>query len=160
MIFKENQHFRGTWVMYLLIMLELPTLVLITVLLLTGNFGEDGHIPFLIVVGIILGTFGLLMSLELETRIDRFGLSYRCYPIIGWRKYPWKKISGIEVLNKGVIWKFGGIGIRYNFKKWAYVFSNEAAIQVEANGKKFVLSTRKPDQARKIIDEWKLNKYA
>ncbi|WP_114747919.1 hypothetical protein [Pleomorphovibrio marinus] len=156
MVFKENQHFRNTWVMYLILMIELPTLVLMTVLWLTGNFGEDGYIPFLIVVGIILGAFWFIMSIELETRIDRFGLSYRCFPITGWRKYPKEKITNIEVLNKGMMWKFGGLGIRYNFKKWAYVFSNEAAIQVESAGKKFVLSTRKPGEARSIIDEWKL----
>ena len=101
------------------------------------------------------GIFWLLMSLELQTRINGHSIAYRCFPFTGWRTYPKERITNIKVIDKGVMWKFGGIGIRYNFKKWAYVFSDEAAIEVKADGKSIVLSTRMPGKVKKMIEEWK-----
>jgi hypothetical protein len=70
MVVQERQNFRGTFLMYGIILLELPTLTLISVLYFTGKLGAEGWIPMLVVGTLIPLTFLLIMSISLETRMD------------------------------------------------------------------------------------------
>ena len=98
MVAQEQQSFRGTIVMYGIILLELPTLTLISVLYFTGKLGEDGWIPMLVVCTLIPLTFLLLMSITLETRLDTHAFSYRNLPFQrSWKKLPLEQISSISI---------------------------------------------------------------
>lgn len=67
MVVNETQSYRGTILMYGIILLELPTLVLISTLYFTGKLGDDGWIALLTVGTLIPFTFFLLMNITLET---------------------------------------------------------------------------------------------
>lgn len=156
MVFKEKQSFRNSWIIYLLAFIQVPVAILMIVQGISGEFGEDGYIGVLIFICVFGVLIWLFWSFELETRIDRYGLQYRCPPIISnWRKFPWEEIVSIEVRKRGPHWRLGGLGIRYRFGHWAYVFNNKYSVVVTLKNKKFEFSTLKPDEIRSMVAEWK-----
>ena len=77
-IFKEQQTYRGTWVMYLILMLELPAIILVSVVVLndSGNLSEK-IIAITVMASVMILAFSLIMSLQLKTRIDEKGVHFR-----------------------------------------------------------------------------------
>jgi hypothetical protein len=159
MVAQEQQSFRGTIVMYGIILLELPTLTLISVLYFTGKLGTEGWIPMLIVGTLIPLTFVLLMSITLETRLDSHAFSYRNLPFQrSWKKLPLEKISSISVQKKDGILDYGGVGLRFSRKTKAYIFFADHVIEVEQGDKKLVFSTAKPKDFDAVINTWQTSK--
>lgn len=159
MVAQEQQSFRGTIVMYGILLLELPTLTLISVLYFTGKLGEDGWIPMLVVGTLIPLTFLLLMSITLETRLDPHAFSYRNLPFRrNWKKLPLGKVSSISVHKKDGILDYGGVGLRFSRTTKAYIFFADYVIEVEEHGgKKLVFSTAKPKDFEAVINHWQTN---
>lgn len=159
MVAQEQQSFRGTIVMFGIILLELPTLTLISVLYFTGKLGTDGWIPMLVVCTLIPLTFLLLMSITLETRLDTHAFSYRNLPFQrSWKKLPLEQLSSISVHKKDGILDYGGVGLRFSRKTKAYIFFADHVIEVEQGGKKLVFSTSKPKDFDTVINTWKASK--
>ena len=159
MVVQEQQSFRGTFLMYGIILLELPTLTLISVLYLMGKLGEDGWMPMLVVGTLIPLTFLLLISITLETRLDTHAFSYRNLPFRrSWKKLPLEQINSISIHKKDGILDYGGVGLRFYGKTKAYIFFADHVIEVEQGGKKLVFSTAKPKEFDAIISEWQMNK--
>lgn len=105
MVAQEQQSFRGTILMYGIILLELPTLTLISVLYFTGKLGDDGWVAMLVVGTLIPLSFLLLMSITLETRLDTHAFSYRNLPFRrSWKKLPLEQISSISIHKKDGFW--------------------------------------------------------
>ncbi|WP_158860458.1 hypothetical protein [Lunatibacter salilacus] len=155
MVVKETQNFRSSWVMYLLVFIQVPMAILLTVWGISGEIGEDGYIGVLISIGLIGIVIWLFWNLELETRIDRYGLQYRCLPIISsWRKFPREEIVSMEVKKIGPQWRLGGMGIRYRIDHWVYAFNNKYSVLVTLKNKQFELSTLKPEEIRSMVAEW------
>ncbi|MBI1300658.1 MAG: hypothetical protein GC137_03270 [Alphaproteobacteria bacterium] len=156
MIFKETQRLRNSWIIYLLVFIQLPVAVLMTIKWISGEFGEDGYIGPLIFFTVFGALMWLLWSFTLETRIDQFGWQYRCPPLIrNWRKLAWKDIVSIEIKKKGTLWKFAGLGIRYRFGHWAYIFNNTYSVLLTLKDRQLEFSTMKPEQIRSAVAEWK-----
>jgi hypothetical protein len=159
MVAQEQQSFRGTIVMYGIILLELPTLTLISVLYFTDKLGADGWIPMLIVSTLIPLIFVLLMSITLETRLDTHAFSYRNLPFQrSWKKLPLEQISFISVQKKDGILDYGGVGLRFSRKTKAYIFFADHVIEVEQGDKKLVFSTAKPKDFDAVINTWQTSK--
>ncbi|MFM7629279.1 MAG: hypothetical protein ACKO44_07150 [Algoriphagus sp.] len=159
MVAQEQQSFRGTIVMYGIILLELPTLTLISVLYFTGKLGTEGWIPMLVVCALIPLTFLLLMSITLETRLDTHAFSYRNLPFQrSWKKLPLEQIRSISVHKKDGILDYGGVGLRFSRKTKAYIFFADHVIEVEQGGKKLVFSTAKPKDFEEVINIWQASK--
>lgn len=159
MVAQEQQSFRGTIVMYGIILLELPTITLISVLYFTGKLGEDGWIAMTVVGTLIPLTFLLLMSITLETRLDTHAFSYRNLPFQrSWKKLPLEQINSISVHKKDGILDYGGFGVRFSRKTKAYIFFADHVIEVEQGGKKLVFSTAKPKDFDAVINTWQASK--
>lgn len=159
MVVTETQSFRGTWLMYVVILLELPGLVLISIFYFLGKLGDQGWIPLLIMIAVITGTVLLIASLRLETRMDRYGFSYRNPPFVtSWRKLAPEEIISIQVDKKDGILDHGGFGIRFGRKKTGYIYFADHIIQVVTPKKAIEFTTRKPDEFRAMIDLWKNEK--
>jgi hypothetical protein len=155
MVFKEKQNFRNSWIIYLMVFIYAPVAIFMIVHGISGDFDENGYIGLLIFILVYGALIWLLWSFELETRIDRYGLQYRCPPIVpNWRKYSWEKIVSVEVRKRGPHWRLGGLGIRYRFGHWAYVFNNKYSVMVTLKDKKFEISTLKPEEIRSMVSEW------
>ncbi len=155
MVFKEKQSLRNSWLIFLLVFFQVPVLIFMTINWITGELGEKGYIEWLILMAILGFVFWLVWSFELETRMDRYGLQYRCFPIVrNWRKYTKEEIVSVEVKKRGSLWRFGGLGIRYRFGHWAYVFNNKYYVMVTLKSKQFELSTLKPEEIQSMVAEW------
>jgi hypothetical protein len=147
MVVQERQNFRGTFLMYGIILLELPTMTLMSVLYFTGKLGQDGWIPMLIVGTLIPLTFLLIMSISLETRMDAQSFSYRSKPFqSNWKKLPREQIQSIAVHKKDGLLDYGGVGMRFSRKTRAYIFLADHVIEMKLGEKKLVFSTGKPKE--------------
>ena len=159
MVVQEQQSYRGSFLMYGMILLELPTLTLISVLYFLGKLGPDGWIAMLVVGTLIPLTFLLLMSITLDTRLDINSFSYRSLPFQrNWKKIPLEQISSISVHKKDGILDYGGVGLRFYGKTKAYIFFADHVIEVESGGKKLVFSTAKPKEFDAVISNWQTTK--
>ena len=155
MVVQEHQSFRGTLLMYAMILLELPTFALICTLYFTGKLGEEGWIALLVVGSLIPLTFLLLMNLTLETRMDKYSFSYKCGPFQrSWTKLKGEEIHSIAVNKKDGFLDYGGVGIRFSGKTKAYVFFADYVIELETSKRKLVFSTNKPKEFQAMIDQW------
>ena len=156
MVVNESLNLRGTFVMWAILLLEIPTLVLLTVLYFTGQLGEDGLLAVLIVGGIMIGAFTLLMNLKLKLKIDRFGLAFQNPPFLNrWKKISIPDIQSIEVKKSDGMLEYGGVGVRFTRKTTAYLFYTDHILIVQTAKKKYVFSTRKPKELETIIESWK-----
>lgn len=98
----------------------------------------------------------VIMELRAGKKVCRYGLRYRCMPLVrNWKKYSKDEIISIEVRQKSVLWRFAGLGIRYRIGHWAYIFNNKYSVFVTLKNKQFELSTRKPEEIRSMVAEWK-----
>lgn len=141
--------------MYLVILLELPGLVLISTFYYLDQLGDDGWIPLLIMIAVIGGTFLLIASLKLETRMDRYSFSYRNPPFVAsWRKLNPEEITSIQVEKKDGILDHGGYGIRFGRKKTGYIYFANHLIRVVTQKKTLEFTTRKPEEFQKMITQW------
>lgn len=158
MIVNEVQDFRGTFLMYAMILLEMPTLILLAVLWQTGKLGDDGPIIMGVVFGIMFLVFTLIMSIRLELRSAPDGLSYRNPPFRNrWTKITPKEVNSIEVKKMDGILEYGGVGFRFSRKTKAYIFFADHVIEVQMAKKKLVFSTKKPKEIEEVISSWKEN---
>lgn len=114
-VFNESQTYRGTWLIYLILLIELPTVILLTVLFFTSEEKQEMGVALVFVFGIMSLILVLILNIKLETRIDHQGIHFRYLPFI--RK--WRLLSKISILSAEVITfnpllDFGGWGIKRN----------------------------------------------
>lgn len=155
-IFKEEQTYRGTWVMYFVLMLEIPTLVLVTVLVVTDDSGSKEGIYGLIATFIIMAiVLTFLFNLKLKTRIDEAGIHYTYFPLIKWRTITKSQIKSAEVIMFNPLADHGGWGIKGNKTTKAYTVIGDAGLSIDlAEKKKIVIGTQKPRELGEFIENW------
>lgn len=156
-IFKEEQSFRGTWVMYLILMVELPSLILVSVLVLNepGRLNEKA-LTLMLIFSIMMLTFFLLMSIQLKTRIDDDGIHYRYFPFIKWRTIAKDQIHEIKIVQFSPLTDHGGWGIKGNQSTKAYTVIGHYGLEIDLGKKKKVLiGTQKEKELELFLEYWK-----
>ncbi|EON77156.1 hypothetical protein ADIS_2366 [Lunatimonas lonarensis] len=157
MVVHEKLDFRGSILMWGIILLEAPTLILLSTLYLTGHLGEDGWIVLLVVFGIMSAVFFLILSISVEIRADEKGLSYRNPPFFSnWKKIPLSDIRSANVTKSGGLLDYGGVGVRVSRKGTAYIFFSDHVLEINRNStdKKLVFSTHRHQDFLRLIDLW------
>jgi hypothetical protein len=156
-VFKETQTYRGTWVMYLIIMIEFPVLLLLLIFFIQAEDKAEMGFALIFAGSIISLLFLLLMNLKLETRIDQMGVSFKYFPFINaWRKYPREKIHSISVLAYSPISDFGGWGIKGNTTTKAYSILGDKGLLLDVGEKKKILiGTMKAKELEDYLFTWK-----
>ena len=155
MVVNEQQSFRGTFFMYGIILLELPTLVLISTLYFTGKLGDDGWIALLTVGTLIPLVLILLMYISLETRMDDYSFKYKSSPFQrSWKTVKKDEITSISVHKKDGFLDYGGMGIRISGKTRAHIFFADHVVEIETEKKKLVFSTTKPKEFEELVKLW------
>lgn len=155
-IFKEEQTYRGTWVMYLILMLEIPTLVLVTTLVLNSDTDQkEGIIGLVFVLFIMTMVMAFIFNLKLTTRIDSSGIHYRYFPLIKWRKIPKEQIRSAEVISFSPLTDHGGWGIKGNSTTKAYTVIGDKGLLLDVDEKKkIVIGTQKSHELSEFIENW------
>ncbi len=165
MVYKESQPLKKTWLIPVVLVLQL----LVGMLGLAGGFSTEqpvqGWISFGIVLLVTGGLLVLFLSMRLETRMDATGFRFRSPPFVNtWKKYPWEEVKDIQLLTTRSFGSFGGfgllgwsIGIRRGWNgEWRYVFSSGNAVRIYLKDSRFVLSTRRPKELMAAWEEWKV----
>jgi hypothetical protein len=160
MVAKDKVSFRGTFLVYVVPILELPALALVTVLWLTGQLGENGHYVVLMVLAAVVTATWLIFNLCLELRLDEYHLSYRYPPFINrTQKFKWDEIVSIQVKRDGGL-------VNEQKDKWralwtkdkTFRFLTDHVLVVHLKDRKLVFSINEPQNFLKMIEEGQENK--
>ena len=175
-IFKEDQHFRNTWLMYLLLGVSVLTIALFTYAMIQQlGFGEQwGDEPLsdagLIILSSTMILFLLLINAillwaKLEIQIKENSLYYRFIPFSPAWKYIYKdEIKHFLIYEtRGVfkIFRHGGYGYHYNFftKSVSMIMPGNKIIRIETiKGRKVFIGTNKLDEFAHSLKELGLMK--
>ncbi|MCS5490430.1 hypothetical protein [Algoriphagus limi] len=156
-IYNESQTYRGTWLMYLLLMTEIPMLILVFVIMKTSKTDPNEiALATAIIIGVVGLTFFLLMNIRLDSRIDEIGIHYRYVPFINkWRTIPRSQIRNIEVISYSPITDFGGWGIKGNRSTKAYSIIGDKGMSIITDEKKkIMIGTQKAGELKAFLEYW------
>ena len=81
-------------------------------------------------------------------------ISYSYFPFLGQRKYNWKEIESIELIEYKALADYGGWGIKWNGDNWSYTTGGTHGILIKTKDKKFLLGTQHPTEVKKVIDHF------
>lgn len=152
-VFKEEQAFRQSWLIFLLGFCLLITAIPIFNLDGSMNWSAENFLGFILMLLIII----LFWTLKLETKIDAHGIITVFKPFSNFkRSYKWNEIRDCYVRKYAPISEYGGWGIRGFGKATAYNVSGNMGIQiVSRKGEKFLIGTNKASEAQQVIKHFK-----
>lgn len=158
-VFNESQSYRGTWVMYLILLVELPTIVLLFVFFLKEDDKSEMGIALIVVIVSLFLILLFISKLKLETRIDDLGISFRYFPFIRrWRKIEKNHILSVKVINYSPVTDYGGWGLKGNKTTKAYSILGDEGILIDTGEKKrIMIGTSKAKELKVFIENWKEN---
>lgn len=149
-IFKETQKFKDPWI-WLTIFLT----ALLTVWILANTALHDDLYDWKGAVGliaVIISAAVLLHLMELDVKINEQHLSFRYFPFVAEKKYSLEDIESLTLIRYNSLLKFGGWGIRYNFRYWVYNTGGNHGVMVKTKKKQFLLGTQQPEAAAKAVN--------
>lgn len=151
-VFKEIQAFRQWWILLILAITVIGISIKIYFEIRNSNF-EIWDIGSFI---LLIAFYGLFWNLKLHTKIDAKGVSARFEPFPFFRKnYKWNEISKCHVRKYSALTEYGGWGIRGLGSAKAYNVSGNMGIQIiTKNQEKFLIGTKKPEDAKKAIKRY------
>ena len=160
MNYKETIRFEKTWV---LLLLGLITLCLFITIILQVFFKlpvGNNPIPnevFLIFLGVLALLYWFYFKSFLTLQIDALGISYKIPPFqYNMKKIFWVEIESIKIQPTQILKRHGGWGYRFklnSFNEKTIVLDTNFCIHIILNDRhELFLSTKKPNQAKQIID--------
>lgn len=158
MIFKEVQSYRGTWLMYLILIIELPMLILVGTVIWTSKPDSQEAIWLIPMIFLIMGSvFMFLMWIKLETRIDSYSIKYRYVPFFfKWKSIPKEAVKSIEVITYSPISDYGGWGLKGNSTTKAYSVLGDQGLLIDIGQKKrIMIGTQKAQELKPFIETWR-----
>lgn len=158
-VFNEAQSYRGTWVMYLILLVELPTIVLLLVFFLKEEDKSEMGIALIVVIVSLFLILLFISTLKLETRIDDLGISFRYFPFIRrWRKIEKDRVFSVQVINYSPVTDYGGWGLKGNKTTKAYSILGDEGILIDTGEKKrIMIGTSKAKELKLFLENWKEN---
>ena len=150
-VFQETQRFRQIWIWALI--LGISGFSISSLFLLEDKAPLAlGDLAF--PIGMILILNILFLSFTLTTRIEADSLSYRFFPFTRWRTFRFEEIEAMELREYNGLWEYGGWGIKWNGDSWSYTTGGKWGILVKTRGKKFLIGTHKPEEAKQAIAQF------
>lgn len=158
MIFKEVQTYRGTWLMFLILILELPMIILVAAVILSSESNSQEAIWIIPALLLLMGTiFMFIMSLRLELRIEPDEIKYRFIPFFSkWKSITREEIKEVQVISYSPISDYGGWGLKGNKTTKAYSILGDHGLLINhGQKKKIMIGTQKGKELKEFIDHWK-----
>lgn len=146
--FNETQRFNQPWLWAAFIFSSLSAFYLAFT-----NSSTISYILFGTLIAFIL-FFGLI---QLSTRIDEIGIHYKMTPFENkFKTFKWQDIQDVEVRKYSPLGEFGGWGWRIGLNGMARNVRGDRGIQLHlTSGKKLLIGTQMPEEARNAIAEFK-----
>jgi hypothetical protein len=156
-VFNEKQSYKGSWIMYLILLTEIPTLILMLVLFFTSEDKQEMGIALAVVLSVLALSISLILSISLETRIDQFGIQYKYYPFIrNWRKIAKNEILDVRVITFNPIFDYGGYGMKRNRNTKLYnILGDEGLLINTGEKRKILLGTSERKRLEVFLATWK-----
>lgn len=157
--FEEIQRFRQWWIWVLLTFLPL---IFVWGIIQQAVFGipfgsKPAPTSFLALMGLIpLTMLFLFYSMNLKTKIDHNGISYKMFPFhFKFRQLNWDEIQEAYAREYRPLREYGGWGIKYRGKSGkAYNVSGNKGLQIVLkDGKKILLGTNKYEELLSLQSE-------
>ncbi|UOQ99064.1 hypothetical protein MUN81_06115 [Hymenobacter sp. 5317J-9] len=152
MLFQERQSFVRHWVLLLFV-----PVVVITVLLLTVPPKSGFPLTWPGLIGPVVGVAGvaLLLTLRLDTRIDKAGAHYRLFPLQWqWRTQSWPNVARAYVRSYDPLSEYGGWGLKGTSRNRAYNMAGHQGLQLElTDGRRLLLGTQRPAEVAQVLQE-------
>ena len=150
-VFQETQRFRQIWIWAILLG--------VTGISLGSIFFMEREAPLAFSdiafpIGMLFFLNLLFLSFKLSTRIVVDRLSFRFFPFTRWRSYRFEAIDTMDLVEYNGLWEYGGWGIKWNGDSWSYTTGGKWGILVKTQGKKFLIGTQKPDEAKQAIAQF------
>lgn len=158
-VYKEVQTYRSTWLVYFILLFELPIIILLLIFFIQAEDKIEMGISLAVVAGTMALVFLFIFNLKLETRIDQLGVSFKYFPFINsWRKYPKESIITISVISYSPISDYGGWGLKGNKTTKAYsVLGDQGLLLDVGEKKKIMIGTMRAKELEKFLSSWKEN---
>lgn len=151
-IYTETQRFRQVWIWAILLTVTGIAGATMGYQLLKDP--QASLAELILPIGILLFVNVLFLSMRLTTRFDSESISYSYFPFLGQRKYNWKEIESIELIEYKALADYGGWGIKWNGDNWSYTTGGTHGILIKTKDKKFLLGTQHPTEVKKVIDHF------
>ncbi len=156
-VFNESQSYRGTWVIYLILLVELPTLILMLILFFSSEEKKEIGFALIFVVSILGLVLSLIFNIKLETRIDGTGIHFRYFPFIrNWRLIPKNSIISTKVSSFNPLLDFGGWGMKANKTTKLFNITGDQGLLIDSGkSKKVLLGTLKSKELKIFLEDWR-----
>lgn len=156
-IFKEEQRFTQPWLIILMIITSVISIVIIT----KAYINNRNLFEYIIPMGIVLITTGVIFIFKLKTRMDDVGIHYQFFPFhFKMKTIFWNDIKHAKTRTYKALTEYGGWGL----KSGNFLNKNKGiAINVKGNigiqlilhtGKKILIGTQKQADADRIINRY------
>ncbi len=164
LLFLETQKFIQLWMWVLLIVLFGTQFVWIGFAIYQQLFLNEpwGNKPMsnigliftvLWVSFVMVLIVGLFLTTRLETRVYRDGIYFIYFPFHKkYRKISWDQLDEILGRKYRPLIEFGGWGIRWGHKKWAYTVSGNECIELRKGDYKILVGTKKLNEFLSALD--------
>lgn len=121
------------------------------------GYRYDNTTMYIIVLICFALVFVLISSLRLKVRVDEKGIAYRYFPFhTSMRLISWKDIQDCKVIKVNALMDFGGIGLRYTFKKTGYIINSKFGIEIKKwDNTIAVISVSRKAEAEAALQQFK-----
>ena len=157
--FKEEQRFRQTWLLAIVILTCLiPWIGIVIQIILRYKFGNNPAPDWMIILIWLLFGIGFpifFYSIKLITEVRNDGIYLKFFPLHRkFKVYPYADIEKYEVRTYRPIYEYGGWGIRYGHRGRAYNVSGNRGIQlIFKNQKKLLIGSQKAEDFYRAIQK-------
>ena len=141
---------------YLILLVELPTLILMLVLFFSAEEKKEIGIALVFVVSILSLVLTLILNIKLETRIDDSGIHFRYLPFIrNWRLIPKDSIISADVISFKPLIDFGGWGMKVNGTTKLFNITGDQGLLIgSGESKKILIGTLKAKELKSFLEDW------
>jgi hypothetical protein len=158
--FSEQQWLRQKWLWILMFGINLLIFYgFIQQIVFDKPYGTQptSDLGITLVLLLMTVTTMLLLSIRLDTEVDKDGIKYRYFPFhLTTKAISWDDVSKAYIRKYNPIMEYGGWGIRWGTygKGNAYNVAGNMGLQlVLKNGKKLLLGTQKADDLDRVIEQ-------
>lgn len=95
---------------------------------------------------------GVILTCHLDLRIYTDGIYFRYFPFHwAYRKVSWNELDSISCRTYKPLIEYGGWGIRWNFKSWAYTVRGNECIELRQGNARVILGTCQLQNVRSAL---------
>lgn len=116
---------------------------------------EGGLISFIVPLSVLFLAFVWTLLFKFEIKVRDKSILFRFFPLhFKFKKFDFKDIEGVELIEFNPILDFGGWGIRRGKGMWAYILvGNRGVVFSLKDGRKFLIGSKNPEMFFQMVSQ-------